>query len=99
MDWPRLRALMEADVACRTPKPGEGGLELLVADLQTKVRWTEGTLTLRTAPSSLIVRDLERRGLLLMPSVFVWPDVVSGFVPTPLGEAPVGEGEHPRPVR
>lgn len=80
-DWPRLRALMEADVAYRTRKLVEGGLESLFSDLHGKVTWTQGTLTLRTAPATLNVRDLGGRGVLLMPSIFVWPDVVSGFAP------------------
>ncbi|MEU6785089.1 DUF5937 family protein [Nonomuraea angiospora] len=80
-DWPRLQAVMEADVAYRTRKLVEGGLESLFADLHANVKWTESTLTLRTASSALIGRDLHGLGLLLMPSVFVWPDVVSGFAP------------------
>ncbi|MGW4798916.1 DUF5937 family protein [Nonomuraea sp. NPDC004297] len=80
-DWPRLRELMEADVAYRTRKLVEGGLESLFSDLHASVRWAEGALTLRTAPSALNVRDLGGRGILLMPSIFVWPDVVSGFAP------------------
>ncbi|KAB8191898.1 helix-turn-helix domain-containing protein [Nonomuraea phyllanthi] len=80
-DWTRLRAVMEADVAYRTRKLAESGLESLFAGLHANLSWNEGTLTLRTVSSALIGRDLHGRGLLLMPSVFVWPDVVSGFAP------------------
>ncbi|MGN9843267.1 DUF5937 family protein [Nonomuraea sp. H19] len=80
-DWPRLCALLEADVAYRSRTLVEGGLEGLFADLHSGVRWTAGTLTLNTPPAVLNARDLGGRGVLLMPSIFVWPDVVSGFAP------------------
>ncbi|MFI6600585.1 DUF5937 family protein [Nonomuraea sp. NPDC050536] len=78
-DWPRLRALLEADIAYRSRRLAEGGLAALFVDLHATVGWSEGALLLRSSFGP--VRDLEGRGLLLMPSVFVWPDVVSGFAP------------------
>lgn len=78
-DWPRLRALLEADVAFRSRRLAEVGLEGLLAELHPQVRWRDGTLTLEK--SSDHVRVLDGQGLVLMPSVFSWPDVVSGFEP------------------
>ncbi|MFI6532849.1 DUF5937 family protein [Nonomuraea sp. NPDC050547] len=78
-DWPRLSALLDADIAYRSRKLAEGGLERALADLHNSVRWSEGSLTLRDSRGP--DRDLRGRGVLLMPSVFVWPDVVSGFAP------------------
>ncbi|GAA3790811.1 DUF5937 family protein [Sphaerisporangium flaviroseum] len=80
-DWPRLRALLDADVAYRSRKLADGGLESLFADLHPTLSWAAGTLTLSTPSTFLGMWDLGGRGVLLMPSVFVWPDVVSGFAP------------------
>ncbi|NEW74929.1 ArsR/SmtB family transcription factor [Streptomyces rhizosphaericus] len=80
-DWPRLRALLEADIAYRSRQLAEGGLERLFADLRPALRWTDGTLTIRNSVVPAQTQDLDGRGVLLMPSVFVWPDVISGFVP------------------
>lgn len=78
-DWPRLSSLLEADIAYRSRKLAGGGLAGLFDDLHATVGWSEGALLLRSSLGP--ARDLEGRGLLLMPSVFVWPDVVSGFAP------------------
>ncbi|WP_413801483.1 DUF5937 family protein [Streptomyces iranensis] len=80
-DWPRLRALLEADIAYRSRQLAEGGLERLFADLRPALRWTDSTLTVRNSVVPAQTQDLDGRGVLLMPSVFVWPDVVSGFAP------------------
>ncbi|MEW2084118.1 DUF5937 family protein [Streptomyces sp. NPDC005283] len=78
-DWPRLRALLEADVAFHSRRLAETGLEGLFADLHPRRRWSEGTLVLTTPGDH--VRDLGGQGLMLLPSVFCWPDVVTGFEP------------------
>lgn len=80
-DWPRVRELLEADVAYRARQLADGGLERLFADLRPSVSWADGRLTVRTRAGGPEVQELDGRGLLLMPSVFVWPDVVSGFAP------------------
>ncbi|MGW1493048.1 DUF5937 family protein [Streptomyces sp. NPDC002402] len=78
-EWPRLRALLEADVAFHTRRLAQGGIEGLFADLHPRLRWADGTLTLATPFDH--VRVLDGQGLMLMPSVFCWPDVVTGFEP------------------
>lgn len=80
-DWPRLRALLEAEIAYRSHQLAGGGLQRLFADLHPRVTWSDGTLTVRTHADFVRLQDLEGRGVLLLPSVFVWPDVVSGFEP------------------
>ncbi|MEU8870868.1 DUF5937 family protein [Streptomyces javensis] len=80
-DWPRLRSLLEADIAHRSRQLAEGGLERLFADLHPALRWTDSTLTIRNSVVPARTQELDGRGVLLMPSVFVWPDVISGFVP------------------
>ncbi|MFJ8670603.1 DUF5937 family protein [Streptomyces sp. NPDC093589] len=79
--WPRLRALLEAEIAYRSRQLAGGGLQRLFAGLDPRLSWSGGTLTVRTSAEFAQLQDLDGRGVLLLPSVFVWPDVVSGFDP------------------
>ncbi|MFJ3225432.1 DUF5937 family protein [Streptomyces sp. NPDC086783] len=78
-DWPRLRALLEADVAFHSRRLAEVGLGGLLPELDRRFAWSAGTLTVDARSSH--ERELRGQGLVLMPSVFSWPDVVSGFDP------------------
>ncbi|MFC8505916.1 DUF5937 family protein [Streptomyces sp. NPDC057411] len=80
-EWPRLRALLEADVAYHSRRLAEGGLERLLTELHPAFRWAEESSTLTVDYHGEHVRALDGQGLVLMPSVFTWPDVVSGFDP------------------
>ncbi|MGA5320476.1 DUF5937 family protein [Streptomyces seoulensis] len=77
-EWPRLRALLEADVAFHSRRLAEAGLGALLTELDTRLSWDGRTLTL---PGGVYERRLGGRGLVLMPSVFCWPDVITGFDP------------------
>lgn len=72
--WPRIRALLEADVAHQSRRLAEGGLDRLFADLHPTLHWTGDTLI--RAPGGDERHDLDGRGLLLMPSVFKWDEVI-----------------------
>ncbi|MEU9171740.1 DUF5937 family protein [Streptomyces sp. NPDC048420] len=78
-DWPRHRALLEADVAHRSRQMADAGLDALFNGLHPDVDWTDGSLTLPVRGDLREAQLTDGRGVLLMPSVFVWPDVVSGF--------------------
>ncbi|GHJ95069.1 ArsR family transcriptional regulator [Streptomyces sp. NE5-10] len=79
-EWPRLRALLEADVAYHSRRLAEGGLERLLGELHPSFSWDPETAVLEvSAYRGEHVRALGGRGLVLMPSVFIWPEVVSGF--------------------
>ncbi|AJC55927.1 DUF5937 family protein [Streptomyces sp. 769] len=81
-DWPRLRTLLEAEIAYRSHQLASGGLRRLFTDLHPRLSWSDdGTLTVRTRTDFAQMQDLDGRGVLLLPSVFVWPDVISGFDP------------------
>ncbi|MCX4983538.1 DUF5937 family protein [Streptomyces sp. NBC_00572] len=80
-EWPRLRALLEADVAYHSRRLADGGLERLLAELHPSFDWASETATLRVDYHGEHDRPLDGQGLVLMPSVFTWPDVVSGFDP------------------
>ncbi|MFD5327032.1 DUF5937 family protein [Streptomyces sp. NPDC127092] len=80
-EWPRLRALLEADVAYHSRRLAEGGLERLLDELHPAFGWSEETGTLVVDYRGEHVRALDGQGLVLLPSVFIWPEVVSGFDP------------------
>ncbi|MFI6700779.1 DUF5937 family protein [Streptomyces sp. NPDC050509] len=80
-DWPRLRTLLDADVAYHSRRLAENGLHGLLGELSPQLAWTAGsTLTIRGTHVSH-TRVLGGEGLVLMPSVFCWPRVVSGYRP------------------
>ncbi|MFD9001048.1 DUF5937 family protein [Streptomyces sp. NPDC059582] len=78
-DWPRLRALLEADIAFHSRRLAEVGLGGLLPEINRRCGWHAGTLTVQARVE--YERDLGGQGLVLMPSVFSWPDVISGFDP------------------
>lgn len=93
--WPRMRRLLEADVQYRARRLTTGGASALFADLNPAVRWRDERLFVEH-PRVSARRGLRGRGLLLVPSVFVWPRVFSitvpGWQPT-LRYPPRGIGE------
>jgi hypothetical protein len=75
--WPRVRNALTSDILHRSARLAEGGLASAVANLSPAIRVVEGkdvdTLAIR---SGIRLRlPLDRRGLLLIPSVFTWPKV------------------------
>lgn len=78
--WPRMRRLLEADVQYRARRLTTGGAADLFADLNPAVRWRDERLFV-DHPTVSARRGLRGKGLLLVPSVFVWPRVFSITVP------------------
>ncbi len=72
--WPRIAALIDADVAYRSHLLAGRGLGPVLDDLHPRIRWREGSVTVDD-PSERTV-NLDGRGLVLMPSAYVWPAVV-----------------------
>lgn len=78
--WPRIRALLEADVQYRARRLTTGGASALFADLNPVVRWHDDRLRI-DHPRVSARRVLPGKGLLLVPSAFAWPRVFSITVP------------------
>ncbi len=72
--WPRIRALLQADISHRAHRLSEGGTRALFSDLHPSVRWHQGG-RLELAISYDAPVALDHRGLLLVPSVFAWPGI------------------------
>ncbi|WP_189826795.1 ArsR/SmtB family transcription factor [Streptomyces finlayi] len=77
--WPRLRTLLEADILFHTRRLAQGGLEALFSELHPRLTWAPPTLTLTTRAGWEERRPLDGQGLVLVPSLFCWPDLVSGM--------------------
>jgi DNA-binding transcriptional ArsR family regulator len=69
--WPRLRALLEGDILYRARRIADGGAERLFADIHPEARFAQDVLTIDKPFDATVV--LDGRGLLLVPSAFVWP--------------------------
>jgi helix-turn-helix protein/uncharacterized protein DUF5937 len=75
--WDRIRPVLEADIAYRAALLADGGARSLFSDLHPDLRWSGGTLTLADTEAGPPVFKimLGPDGVVLMPSVFNWPDV------------------------
>ncbi|TXS34142.1 ArsR family transcriptional regulator, partial [Streptomyces sp. ms191] len=78
--WARIRGLLEADVFHRARQVAEHGSARVLSELHETVRWDDGTLHLVRRHCAL-TRDEAGSGLLLVPSVFAWPRVMTRSVP------------------
>jgi DNA-binding transcriptional ArsR family regulator len=74
--WERLRSVLDADIAYRAGMLAAGGARSLFADLHPDLRWSAGRLLMSDSepgePGAQIT--LGPDGLVLMPSVFIWPE-------------------------
>ncbi len=70
-DWVRLRDLLEADITYRTRLFATAGLGAMLRDLDGRLGLSGNVLTYQTPQNERC--ELAGRGLLLMPSVFIWP--------------------------
>lgn len=79
-DWPQLRAILERDVVHRAGRLARDGWAGALADVHPQLRYADGCVEMPARLDEADV-DLGGRGLLLVPSVFVWPHVAYGFDP------------------
>jgi DNA-binding transcriptional ArsR family regulator len=88
---PRIRALVDADRAVRARALLDGGVEALLETLRPALRWCPPVLE-ADYPVEQELR-LDGRGLLLVPSVFCGPTVITLLDPTlpPTVVYPVGD--------
>ncbi|MEV8587011.1 DUF5937 family protein [Streptomyces sp. NPDC051180] len=77
--WARIQKVLEADVFHRARQVAEHGSARVLSELHETVRWDDGTLRLVRRHCAL-TRDQAGSGLLLIPSVFAWPKVLTRSV-------------------
>lgn len=73
--WPRLQSFLDADIALRSRVLALEGLEALITGLDNRLRWEGDTLHM-SGPSAPERLHLDNRGLVLMPSAFIWPELI-----------------------
>ena len=75
--WERIRPVLEADIVYRAGLLAGGGARSLFSDLHPDLRWSGGTLTLTDTDHGPLPFKimLGPDGVVLMPSVFNWPQV------------------------
>jgi DNA-binding transcriptional ArsR family regulator len=76
--WDRMRGLLDADVTARARQLADSGLEGLFANLHRRAVWADDELRLLGFRRRTL--DLRGRGLVLVPTVFGWPNL--GIGPT-----------------
>src|SRR3954452_2541556 len=69
--WPRIRDLLDADIAHRARRLADAGPAALLAELHPLVTYRDGHLDVEFRLHSAEI-ELGGRGLLLMPSAFMW---------------------------
>ncbi|MEU8528698.1 MULTISPECIES: DUF5937 family protein [Streptomyces] len=78
--WARVRDVLEADVFHRARQVAEHGAAHVLNELHETVSWDDGSLRLVRRHCRL-TRDEAGAGLLLIPSAFAWPRVLTRSVP------------------
>ncbi|MEV4343464.1 DUF5937 family protein [Actinoplanes sp. NPDC049596] len=75
-DWPRMRALLDAEVQRQARRLAADGADVVLNDLHPSVTWADGILQV-DQPHCLAPDVPAGRGLILIPSVFAWPTVLT----------------------
>jgi DNA-binding transcriptional ArsR family regulator len=73
--WHRIRTLLDRDVDERSRLLAQHGLRRVLDDLHPKIRWTKRGLSLADRDGRAVT--VGKRGLLLMPSAYLWPHVAA----------------------
>lgn len=79
-EWATLRALLERDVTYRAGQLAAKGWATALADLSPSLKWRDGHIECANHSAELDT-ELDGRGLLFIPSVFVWPSVAVSLEP------------------
>lgn len=72
-DWPRIRALAEADILHRSSLAAAHGSLALLTDLHPQLSWIDGRLTLHLG--TIAFDQLDDQPMVLVPCAFAWPNV------------------------
>src|SRR5215469_1990204 len=73
--WIRIRDLLDRDIQERTRQLAQHGLRRVLDELHPRIRWTSTGLSVRDGGRSVV--SVGERGIVLMPSAYVWPAVAA----------------------
>jgi hypothetical protein len=73
--WPRIQAVLDADVAYRSRQLTGHGLGPMLNGIDARITWVAGTVAVSDGLDLTV--DLRGRGLVLMPSAYTWPSVAA----------------------
>jgi DNA-binding transcriptional ArsR family regulator len=73
--WVRIRALLESDIQGRSRLLASSGMRRVIDELHPRIRWTAHGLSVEDGRRVSVT--LGERGLLLMPSAYLWPSVAA----------------------
>jgi DNA-binding transcriptional ArsR family regulator len=73
--WVRIRTLLDRDIEQRSRTLARHGLRRALDELHPKIRWTNRGLSLADRNRRTV--EVGERGLLLMPSAYLWPHVAA----------------------
>lgn len=71
--WVRIRTLLDRDIEERARTLARHGLRRMVGELHPKIHWTTRGLSCRDADGTRV--KVDERGLVLLPSAYLWPHV------------------------
>ena len=75
--WPRIAATLDADIVYRSRIAAESGMAAMISGLHERINWADGDLLVGVdkveGPEVTVIPG--RGGLVILPSVFVWPGV------------------------
>jgi DNA-binding transcriptional ArsR family regulator len=82
--WPRMRALLEADIDFRARRLAAAGIERVIRELHPDIQYSDGEVHLwpnrSNRPGGVV--ETTGAGLVLCPLVFAWPTPVAALRPT-----------------
>jgi DNA-binding transcriptional ArsR family regulator len=73
--WPRIQAVLDADVAHRSRQLTGHGLRPMLEGIDARITWGDGTVVVNDGMDLTV--ELHGRGLVLMPSAYTWPTVAA----------------------
>lgn len=78
--WPRVRALLDSDIDRRSRTLARHGLRRLFDELHPTIGWESRGIAIADDDSTVV--EVDARGLVLMPSAYIWP-IVAPIVDRP----------------
>ena len=71
--WVRIRTLLARDIEERSRQLAERGLRIMLDELHPRIRWTKRGLSIADRHRETV--NVGERGLVLMPTAYMWPHV------------------------